>query len=472
MSLPNESPMSDDFRQRSRNFVDWLRQSGAIISPKIDLQDLRSRAAGRGVIALEDIADDEELFQIPRHSTLATDTSSLSPELRSLTAHDPWLSLILAMVFEYQLGASSKWKAYFDVLPTHFDSLMFWSESDLQHLRGSAVVDKIGKEMADKTFQDTLVPTIRAHTSAFRAANLSDNDLLSLCHRMGSTVMAYAFDLEPSPVHHTEQDGWEEDSDDDANGATLAKGMVPLADMLNADADRKNAKLYYEDDQFVMRATQCVSRGDELFNDYGPLPTADTLRRYGYTTVNYARYDVVEISLELIHHVAQKQLDLDNRELETRTAYLESHGVLDTSYDVAHGSNEDGQFSVDLCVLLNALVAPLEEFAELQKKGRLPTPDLSGRALWFLNCVLDCRAAMYHAPPSQLDIGGIDGRTPTDKDQATRRATMAARVIQGEKAVLSEAAETIQRHLGDPGKKRKTDGDTLSYPNAKKTREG
>lgn len=47
-----------------------------------------------------------------------------------------------------------------------------------------------------------------------------------------------------------------------------------------------------------------VKAGDELFNDYGELPRADLLRRYGYITDNYTQYDVVELPLTLICEAA------------------------------------------------------------------------------------------------------------------------------------------------------------------------
>ena len=49
-----------------------------------------------------------------------------------------------------------------------------------------------------------------------------------------------------------------------------------------------------------MKALTPIAAGQEIFNDYGSLPRSDLLRRYGYITRNYAKYDVVEISLDLI----------------------------------------------------------------------------------------------------------------------------------------------------------------------------
>lgn len=49
-----------------------------------------------------------------------------------------------------------------------------------------------------------------------------------------------------------------------------------------------------------MKALKPIKAGQEVLNDYGPLPRADMLRRYGYITDNYSRYDVVEIPQSLI----------------------------------------------------------------------------------------------------------------------------------------------------------------------------
>ena len=63
--------------------------------------------------------------------------------------------------------------------------------------------------------------------------------------------------------------------------------------------------MYHEGDFLVMKATRSIRSGDEIFNDYGPLPRSDLLRMYGYTTDHYAQYDVVELSSQAIYEVAE-----------------------------------------------------------------------------------------------------------------------------------------------------------------------
>lgn len=62
-------------------------------------------------------------------------------------------------------------------------------------------------------------------------------------------------------------------------------------------SNKFQARLFQEEESLVMKAIKPIQQGEEIFNDYGEIPRADLLRRYGYVTDNYAQYDVVELSL-------------------------------------------------------------------------------------------------------------------------------------------------------------------------------
>ncbi|KAK4569744.1 Ribosomal lysine N-methyltransferase 4 [Recurvomyces mirabilis] len=408
----------EDFDEVSTSFISWLHSNNTSISDKIELADLRQHGAGRGVLAKEDIADDVELF------------TAIKAKL-----DDPWMGLIAAMVYEHQQGPESKWKPYFDVLPTTFDTLMFWSEEELKWLQGSAVVNKIGKESADAAFKDQILPLVRSHADDFRLASVSDEDVLELCHRMGSTIMAYAFDLE-KPSNDEQAQGNEEWEEDDEE--ILHKGMVPLADMLNADADRNNAKLFYEEDKVIMKSIRAIKSGEEIFNDYGPLPTADVLRRYGYTTPNYAQYDVLEVPLHDIRSAVKSQAKTKEQQIESRLQYLETEDALDDAYDIARSGQEDvPQISDELCVLVNTLTLPQGEFEQFKKRSKLPKPTLSAAAIDVLVSVVQTRQKQYNGPSDDASVMELDG-------QSSRRKSMAAQVIKGEIQVLQEALDALR----------------------------
>ncbi len=48
----------------------------------------------------------------------------------------------------------------------------------------------------------------------------------------------------------------------------------------------------------TMIALKDIWKGEQIFNDFGQLPRSDLLRRYGYVTDNYRKWDVVEVDIE------------------------------------------------------------------------------------------------------------------------------------------------------------------------------
>lgn len=200
-------------------------------------------------VAKSDIAEDEELFAIPRSLVLTTTTSSIPPSiLEPLEDTGAWPPLIVTIIYEYLRKEQSPWYPYFQVLPTTFDSLMFWNQQELEELQASAVVDKIGRKSAEESWKSSIIPIMLQHPDSFPlVAATTEGEktakMIELAHMAGSLLMAYAFDIDRDETKSENGDGaseehdWEEDDE-----AEPLKGMVPLADMLNADADRNNVR--------------------------------------------------------------------------------------------------------------------------------------------------------------------------------------------------------------------------------------
>jgi SET domain-containing protein 6 len=193
---------------------------------------------------------------------------------------------------------------------------------ELAELQASKVVNKIGKSSAEDTFSKSIAPL-----------GLVDYNI-DKCHKVASIIMSYAFDV--PETHATEEEEVGEEGDDlVSDDEKTILSMIPLADMLcvysctlhgplmfkillrpfvsysiyhlefvltlfgsNADAERNNARLCCDNEELEMKSMKPIARGEEIFNDYGPLPRSDLLRRYGYITENYAQYDVAEITTQ------------------------------------------------------------------------------------------------------------------------------------------------------------------------------
>lgn len=200
-------------------------------------------------MAKSDIPEDCTLFTIPRSAIINVETSQLPKHLSKVFEAafdeadedteplDPWESLILIMVYEFLQGDASQWKPYLDVLPTTFDTPMFWNESELKELQGTVLSqEKIGRQASDDKLRTRIVPVVMQNAEVFYPTGhnqLNENDLLKLAHQMGSTIMAYAFDLDNDEEEdEMDEEGWVIDRD-----AQKMLGMVPMADILNANAD-------------------------------------------------------------------------------------------------------------------------------------------------------------------------------------------------------------------------------------------
>ena len=269
---------------------------------------------------------------------LSVKNSSLKEHIPEILENmDPWMSLVLVMIYESGLGEKSAWWLYLRLLPTDFDTLVNWSSSELAELQGSAVLKKIGREDADESFRTVLLPlvSIYAHHFGEYASEFAGPEkevtLLQVAHRMATLIMAYAFDLE-------EELGTRDGEDSFIDEAYQAKAMVPLADMLNADGDRNNvspgftnfilsslmaqARLYQNETSMTMIAIKAIEKGDEIFNDYGSLPRSDMLRRYGYITDQYKKWDVVELDGEMVSSIASEHIQGTSPDLETKVSLL------------------------------------------------------------------------------------------------------------------------------------------------------
>lgn len=298
------------FDVKTQKFLHWLRNDANVqISEKIDLVDLRSENQGRCVIATQNISSGEVLFEIPRDSLLNVSTSSLaqiSPQIREklVTAVGHWEGLVLSILYEYKvLRERSRWWPYFEVFPdiNEMNNLMYWSNDEIQFLKPSPVLTRIGRDSAKVMYQQILNLIEEFQLQELNAVTWEEFVYVA------SVIMAYSFDMECNDFKDLESF-----SDDEDNGVSsvsrdgFLKSMVPLADMLNSDTHLCNAKLMYSTSSLTMTAVSDIPAGHQVFNIYGDHPNAEILRRYGYVEWTGSKFDFGEIPLEIISSAANQ----------------------------------------------------------------------------------------------------------------------------------------------------------------------
>lgn len=221
-----------------------------------------------------------------------------------------------------ETGVPEGWQDYFHYLPQKdsFNSLMFWSAAELAELQGSTVVHKVGKEEAEKDFEEVVLPFVRKYPDVFGDAGQYTLDLF---HHMGSLVLSRSFHVESTEDSDEEGDSDEEEEEEESVGDVA---MVPLADLLNAVSTHSNARLFYTPTTLEMRSTAAISAGAQIFNTYADPPNSDLLRRYGHVEESNSN-DLVEVGLEMVVDLVGVAMGLDEEEREKRAEWLLEMGI-------------------------------------------------------------------------------------------------------------------------------------------------
>ncbi|KAI3394265.1 hypothetical protein diail_2968 [Diaporthe ilicicola] len=501
------------FDQKTSDFLAWFRaQPGTTFHNDIEIRDLRDRGAGRGIVAKADISPDTVLFTIPRQTIICTNTSSLATKIPALfrppeeqdgadhdmegedsgddsrndTAQDSWTSLILVLIYEYLQGASSPWKPYLDVLPTigDFSTPMFWADDELAELQASPVASKVGRDEAEKMMRTKILPVVQAHHAVFFPAGspqLSDDQLIQLAFRMGSVIMAYAFDLEKEDDDDDDDEGGQagrQDEDEeedewveDREGKTML-GMVPMADILNADA-AFNAHIEHGEHALTATSLRPIAAGEEVLNYYGPLSNGELLRRYGYTTPAHRRWNLADLAWEpTVVAALRAELPLAAAEWDAALGSLDEDDLEEGFVVERRADDPDSEGRVaEVTRRADApeeLVEQLKSVLKAVKKVKpeaVPDKPARDRVIYSVIArALEERTRQYSTTVEQ-DLKQYEAEK-NQSDRKTQRRRMALDVRIGEKVLLRQATESVKAKLAELAKA-ESDSDK---PSAKRRR--
>ena len=212
------------------DFINWLIENGATVSEKIQFHYFEE---GRGIAAIEDIEQDEDLFFIPYDCCIFGDTTTVND--------NDAINWIPLMIKIYKELHSDGYQPYLRILP-QVDCPMVWNEDEQKLME---LISPIGLEDAQLQFQKL---------NEFVDCSLED------FHYIGCLIMAYSFTFTDIV-------------------------MIPMADMLNHHT-ANNAQLYEIEGGFVMKAITPIQAQTQVFNTYGTYANPDLLLKYGFVELD------------------------------------------------------------------------------------------------------------------------------------------------------------------------------------------
>lgn len=286
----------------NQQFLNWCEKVGIDFNNNsIVIKETPDK--NRHLITEKFIPNGTVLFKVPYTAMLNPITSEIKSLMKPLQESQSesdsddededgtqlWKELVVCIHKELQKGESSQWYPYLSILPTakdqKFDNLYYWSESELQLLKPSKCVERIGSGKVQMMFE-------QIH-ELYNVPELTKEEFL----KISSIIMSYSFDV---------------------NG----KSMVPVSDLLNASWNY-NSVLEIDDeddvDYICMVAKKDINAGDELLNIYGNHPNGELLRMYGYVEDDNEN-EFAEIDLDTLIKVDEQ--------------YAKIIDAIDESYDM------------------------------------------------------------------------------------------------------------------------------------------
>lgn len=222
------------------------------------------------------------------------------------------------------------------------------------------------------------------------------------------------------------------------------------------------AHINHHEDGLTATALRPIKAGEEILNYYGPLSNGELLRRYGYTTPTHRRYDVVELSWDLVLAALQLELELSREETDAIANSLQDDFEMEDSFVFDRNLDEaDSTGCVSDDNSFRELPAELEEQAKafLKAARKLKPdaiPDKRKRDEVYLAAVQSAVSARLGEYPTSIE---------EDRDllgQSSGRLRLAIEVRLGEKVLLNAARELATTKLAELGvgerapKRRKT----------------
>jgi SET domain-containing protein 6 len=204
-----------------------------------------------------------------------------------------------------------------------------------------------------------------------------------------------------------------------------------------------------------MVAIKPIPAGSECYNDYGPCPRSDLLRRYGYTSDEYKPHDVVELNLDQIERVMVAKSGLSPKDFEARhmencvslqkkmtkilqrTPDCEDSEFLDDTYDIPATITGDSFFDPGLLLTIQALATDPKDNDQLQSMNKAPTRPTSTLVSELLFAILEDRLQEYKTTIAEDQAVLNDDSLPLRRRQAIE-------VRLGEKEILARAAATVK----------------------------
>ena len=319
---------------------------------------------GRGLIATTDIKYPQPILSIPRKLLFNVHSAKESFLWSVFEMHglDNDTRLLLFLIYEKFRGErpssvfSFNWNSFIKLLPDSYDTLFFWSESDLRELQGTKLLSSAMEQKQHlKHIFDSLFPKlILQHPDIFPEEIFSWNNFM-----WGRAV----FDSRAFVIKIKNEE---------------VTTLVPFAEFVNHTGDSLGHVSYRRYDEvtdcMVLDSLSHVDKGQQLFMNYGPMQNYELVQNYGFVLEdNPLETCVVGVELDgddELYHLKEKSIsDLGIPSEHMVTSNPDKNHYLMAALRVAVSEDEE---TIAKCVSnYNSIRGPISEQNESSAKQLL-----------------------------------------------------------------------------------------------------
>jgi len=250
-----------DRRAAIKPFTAWLSGLGAVIN-KVDIAEYG--AQGLGLRVTDDIEEGDEVIKIPRKAMMSVETAK-SSSIGTLIERDPLLQTMPNVVLAIHLliernSPASIWEPYINILPHTYTTVLYFTPTQLEGLKGSPALE-------DALKQYKFVARQYAYFYRLFANTLLKDYLTYDEYRWAvSTVMTRQNMI---PVSAEGEEG-------------MMNALIPYWDMANHDQGQVSTDFDPVSNMSLCYAHKKFAQGEQLTIFYGVRANCDLLVHNGF----------------------------------------------------------------------------------------------------------------------------------------------------------------------------------------------
>ncbi|CAI5700447.1 unnamed protein product [Peronospora effusa] len=374
----NSSPSSLPYKESKKvddvvgqELIQWLDKNGAD-SKKLTLQEYAPEV--RGVHSCKVLVPGERILVVPKKCLITVEMGKKTDIGRKLLARNvnfvapKLIYLMMFLLTDMEHVETSFFRNYYSTLPSTLSNMpIFWSEKELQWLKGSYIIQQIqeGKAAIRKDYD--VICRVDPSFTRFTLDRFSWARMIVCSRNFGLTI----------------------------DGVKTA-ALVPFADMLNHYRPRETSWTFDQSiDAFTITSLGTIGAGAQVYDSYGKKCNHRFLLNYGFAVEDNTEEDgrnPNEVLIDFQLQPGDGQLFYDKR------AYLHESGIftMDARLSCSHSdTNTREGFS-----FARLIVATEEEFSSMKMKSPAhSSPPISFdneiRALQYLRNLTTHQLSLY-----------------------------------------------------------------------------